>query len=106
MAPMTRYRADDDHVPTDMMLTYYAQRASTPGTLIITEGTIISPRAGGCDNAPGIWSKEQIEAWRKVNLTVKSVVLLASIIVTVPFNNPFGVLLLLLLLPCSLLLSF
>lgn len=66
MAPMTRYRADDDHIPTDMMTLYYSQRASTPGTLLITEGTFISPRAGGNDNAPGIWNKEQIIAWKKV----------------------------------------
>ena len=38
MAPLTRFRADDAHVPTDLAKTYYEQRASEGG-LIITEGT-------------------------------------------------------------------
>jgi len=66
MAPMTRYRADDNHVPTDMMVTYYSQRASTPGTLIVTEGTFISKEAGGFDNVPGIYNEAQIAGWKKI----------------------------------------
>ena len=66
MAPLTRYRADDDHVPTDMMVEYYAQRASVPGTLLVTEGTFISREAGGYDNVPGIYNDAQIAAWRRV----------------------------------------
>ncbi|KAK4442433.1 hypothetical protein QBC34DRAFT_313137 [Podospora aff. communis PSN243] len=66
MAPMTRNRASDAHVPTDMMVTYYAQRASTPGTLLITEATFISHSARGVDNAPGIYTDDQIAAWKKV----------------------------------------
>jgi NADPH2 dehydrogenase len=66
MAPLTRYRASDSHVPTDMMRDYYSQRAAVPGTFIITEGTIISPQQGGLANAPGIYSKEQIDAWRPI----------------------------------------
>lgn len=66
MAPLTRYRADDDHVPLDFVADYYAQRASVPGTLLITEATFISPRAGGFSNAPGIYNAAQIAAWRKV----------------------------------------
>lgn len=38
MAPLTRFRADDKHVPTDLAKIYYEQRASEGG-LIITEGT-------------------------------------------------------------------
>lgn len=38
MCPLTRYRASDDHVPLDIMSTYYGQRASEPGTLLISEG--------------------------------------------------------------------
>lgn len=64
MAPLTRFRSTDDHVPTPLMAEYYAQRASVPGTLIISEGTIIAPWAGGWDNAPGIWNAEQVTAWR------------------------------------------
>lgn len=66
MAPLTRFRADDDHVPLPFVAEYYAQRASYPGTLLITEATFIAPQAGGYANAPGIWNKAQIEAWRKV----------------------------------------
>ena len=64
MAPMTRFRADDSHVPLPFVKDYYAQRASVPGTLIVTEATIISPRAGGYPNVPGIYTEEQITAWR------------------------------------------
>ncbi|KAH6704240.1 hypothetical protein BKA61DRAFT_581473 [Leptodontidium sp. MPI-SDFR-AT-0119] len=66
MAPMTRYRADESHVPVEMMIDYYAQRASMPGTLIISEGTFISPEAGGNACVPGIWNEAQIKAWKKV----------------------------------------
>ncbi|KAK0643207.1 hypothetical protein B0T16DRAFT_459379 [Cercophora newfieldiana] len=66
MAPLTRYRNTDDHTPTDLLPIYYAQRASTPGTLLIAEGTFISPSAGGYFNAPGIYTDAQIAAWRNV----------------------------------------
>lgn len=66
MAPLTRYRASDAHVPTDMMVEYYTQRANTPGTLLITEATFIARKAGGLGNVPGIWSKEQADGWKKV----------------------------------------
>ncbi len=65
MAPMTRGRADNPgHVPTEMMATYYGQRA-TAG-LIVTEGTHISPRANGWQNVPGIYTPEQIDGWKHV----------------------------------------
>ncbi|KAE9405240.1 FMN-linked oxidoreductase [Gymnopus androsaceus JB14] len=53
-----------EHVPTPIMAEYYAQRASAPGTLLITEATFIAAKAGGYFNVPGIWNKEQIEGWR------------------------------------------
>lgn len=70
MAPLTRYRADDEHVVADIAKDYYAQRASTPGTLLITEATLISPRASGLANVPGIWSSRQIAAWKRVTEAV------------------------------------
>ncbi|KAJ8071424.1 hypothetical protein OCU04_001745 [Sclerotinia nivalis] len=70
MAPLTRFRADDNHVPLPMVPEYYAQRASVPGTLLITEATFIAPQAGGYSHAPGIWSKDQITAWKKVTNAV------------------------------------
>jgi len=67
MAPLTRLRANDDRVPVPLMKEYYGQRAAVPGTLIITEGTLISPSAcGGFANAPGIWSEDQVAAWRTI----------------------------------------
>jgi NADPH2 dehydrogenase len=67
MAPLTRLRATDSRVPTPLMKEYYSQRASVPGTLIITEGTVVSPSAsGGFATTPGIWSKEQITAWKTI----------------------------------------
>jgi NADPH2 dehydrogenase len=66
MAPLTRYRADENHVPLPFVAEYYAQRASYPGTLLVTEATFIAPQAGGYSHVPGIWSKAQIEGWRKV----------------------------------------
>ncbi|KAL2127388.1 hypothetical protein VTI74DRAFT_10814 [Chaetomium olivicolor] len=67
MAPLTRFRASDSHVPLNpLMSTYYSQRASLPGTLLITEATFISPSAGGFDNVPGIYTAEQIAEWRRV----------------------------------------
>lgn len=48
------------------MTEYYKQRSSVPGTLLITEGTFISPQDGGLPNVPGIWSEEQVTAWRDV----------------------------------------
>ncbi|XP_050215126.1 12-oxophytodienoate reductase 3-like isoform X2 [Mercurialis annua] len=61
---MTRCRAING-IPIDAMTQYYMQR-STPGGLIITEGTLISPTALGYPNVPGIYSDEQVEAWEKV----------------------------------------
>ncbi len=66
MAPLTRYRANDAHVHTSLATEYYTQRASVPGTLIITEATFVSPRASGYANVPGIHNKDQIEAWKNV----------------------------------------
>ncbi|KAI0640742.1 NADH:flavin oxidoreductase/NADH oxidase [Trametes meyenii] len=66
LAPMTRYRADDAHVHTPMGVEYYGQRASVPGTLLITEAAFISPQAGGMPNVPGIWNDDQVAAWKKI----------------------------------------
>ncbi|RDW64357.1 alkene reductase [Aspergillus mulundensis] len=67
MAPLTRRRATADRVPTPLMKEYYAQRASIPGTLLITEGTLVSAAAGGgFPSAPGIWRGEQIAAWKEI----------------------------------------
>jgi NADPH2 dehydrogenase len=67
LAPLTRYKADDAHVPyLPLVAEYYDQRASRPGSLLITEATFIAARAGGTAHVPGIWSPEQITAWKSV----------------------------------------
>lgn len=64
MAPLTRCMADDDLVPTQAMVDYYARRADTG--LIISEATIIRPDGQGYPNTPGLFSEQQIAGWRKV----------------------------------------
>ncbi|ETS77253.1 hypothetical protein PFICI_11127 [Pestalotiopsis fici W106-1] len=66
LAPMTRTRTDDKQTPLPSVKEYYGQRASVPGTLLITEGTIISPEHGGYPNIPGIYTDSQIAAWKEV----------------------------------------
>jgi N-ethylmaleimide reductase len=67
MAPMTRCRAIGN-VPNDLMADYYKQRSGAG--LIITEGTSPSPNGLGYARIPGIFSKEQIEGWKKVTSAV------------------------------------
>lgn len=66
MAPLTRFRADDNHVQLPFVKEYYTQRSCVPGTLIITEATFISPRAGGYPNVPGLYTPEQLAAWKEI----------------------------------------
>jgi hypothetical protein len=68
LAPLTRFRSDEKHVSFPIVKEYYAQRASEPGTLLINEATFIAAKAGGYAGAPGIWSPEQIKAWKEVSL--------------------------------------
>ncbi|WP_374529752.1 alkene reductase [Novosphingobium sp.] len=64
MAPMTRDRAGPGDVPGDIMVEYYAQRASAG--MIVTEGVQPSPAGKGYWRTPGIHSAEQIAGWRRV----------------------------------------
>ncbi|KAI9463506.1 hypothetical protein F5148DRAFT_1276481 [Russula earlei] len=66
LAPMTRFRADAEHVHGPLAVEYYKQRTSVPGTLAITEATFIDARAGGYKSVPGIWSDKQVAAWKAV----------------------------------------
>ncbi|KAF8890981.1 FMN-linked oxidoreductase [Infundibulicybe gibba] len=68
LAPLTRVKSGrTDHIPTiPLMKEYYSQRASAPGTLLITEATFIAAQAGGYPNIPGIWSQVQIDAWKQI----------------------------------------
>jgi 2,4-dienoyl-CoA reductase-like NADH-dependent reductase (Old Yellow Enzyme family) len=69
MAPLTRGRSEGVHVPISALKAeYYSQRA-TAG-LIIAEATGISQEGSGWPATPGIWSAEQIEAWKPVTEAV------------------------------------
>ena len=70
MAPLTRMRAGEGNVPTPLNALYYQQRASAG--LIIAEGTAISAEAQGYPAAPGIYTPQQIEGWRRVTGAVHS----------------------------------
>lgn len=69
MSALTRCRADAQHVPTDLMVEYYAQRASAG--LILAEATMaIEGHSAFGGREPGIYSPAQIAAWKKVTAAV------------------------------------
>jgi NADPH2 dehydrogenase len=70
MAPMTRFRVNDNHEILPLAAQYYSQRAVAPGTLLITEGTIVSKQSGGYPNVPGIYTQAQIDAWKPITKAV------------------------------------
>ncbi|KAL0082818.1 hypothetical protein J3Q64DRAFT_1863510 [Phycomyces blakesleeanus] len=69
MSPLTRLRADADHVPVPLTTEYYQQRASEGG-LLVAEATFIAEDAGVYPSAPGIYNDKQIEAWKNVTKAV------------------------------------
>lgn len=64
MAPLTRCRANNDHVPTELMAEYYAQRAGAG--LLIAEATMVMAGHSAFGTEPAIYSQEQIAGWRRV----------------------------------------
>jgi len=64
MAPLTRVRAGEDGVPTELIAEYYEQRASLG--LIVTEGTFTSEEAKGFSGQPGIVTDAQQAGWARV----------------------------------------
>lgn len=67
MAPMTRSRAIDN-LPNALMAEYYGQRNGAG--LIVSEGTAPTPDALGYPRIPGIYSQQQVEAWKQVTAAV------------------------------------
>jgi N-ethylmaleimide reductase len=63
MAPMTRCRAVDINVPSDLVVEYYAQRAGAG--LIVTEATQVSVGAQGYWRTPGLHTERQCAVWRR-----------------------------------------
>lgn len=64
LSPLTRARSNGARIPTDLMTEYYTQRANAG--LILTEAAVISPKAVGYANTPGLWNQTQAEAWKKI----------------------------------------
>jgi N-ethylmaleimide reductase len=73
MSALTRCRADPKtSIPNDLHVKYYSERAEGAG-FILTECTAISQRGNAFQGACGIWSKEQIEGWKRVTNEVHKV---------------------------------
>jgi N-ethylmaleimide reductase len=68
MAPLTRCRADAEHVPTPLMAEYYAQRAGAG--LIIAEATMAMEGNSAFWREPGIYSTAQVQGWKHVTEAV------------------------------------
>ncbi|KAG1733693.1 hypothetical protein EDB19DRAFT_1639444 [Suillus lakei] len=86
MSALTRSRSVPTNVPNDINLEYYVQRARGGAGLIISEGTLICHQGHviqsvtstqtDCSNswifrtewpnAPGIWSQDQVAAWKRI----------------------------------------
>ncbi|RDY13679.1 12-oxophytodienoate reductase 2, partial [Mucuna pruriens] len=64
LAPLTRQRSYNN-VPQPHAMLYYSQRTSSGG-LLISEATGVSDTAQGLMHTPGIWTKEQVEAWKPI----------------------------------------
>ena len=64
MAPLTRNRAGEGRVPTDLHVEYYRQRAGFG--VVVTEATVVSPQAVGYIDTPGLYTDEQVAGWRRV----------------------------------------
>lgn len=69
MSALTRGRALQT-IPNDTIVEYYRQRAVGGAGLIVTEGILISRQGTEWPHAPGIWNKDQVDAWKKVTEAV------------------------------------
>ncbi|KAH9611927.1 hypothetical protein KSS87_014545 [Heliosperma pusillum] len=64
LAPLTRRRSYG-FVAQPHAVLYYTQRA-TDGGLLISEAAGVSDTAQGYPRTPGIWTKEQVDAWKPI----------------------------------------
>ncbi|RKT84898.1 N-ethylmaleimide reductase [Saccharopolyspora antimicrobica] len=94
MAPMTRFRGDEQGVPQPFVAEYYAQRAGAG--LIVTEGIWPSVQGQGALRGPGLVSPEQVVGWRAITGAVHAAEgrIFAQLMhagrLTVPDNNLGG----------------
>lgn len=63
LAPLTRGR-NTDRVPNQLMQEYYLQRNGAG--LLITEATAVNEEGYGWVGAPGIYTDQQVDAWRQI----------------------------------------
>ena len=70
LAPMTRMRASETGVPPPRAAEYYSER-TTPNSLLISEGIVIHPRGRGFPNTPGLYTSEQVQAWKPITQGMK-----------------------------------
>ncbi|PVI03248.1 putative N-ethylmaleimide reductase [Periconia macrospinosa] len=67
MPALTRFRAQDGHIPGQLMCEYYSQRATVPGTFIITESSLVSRTHDAMSpHSPMILTKAQTAGWKAV----------------------------------------
>ncbi|WMV52027.1 hypothetical protein MTR67_045412 [Solanum verrucosum] len=64
LAPLIRQRSYGN-IPQSHAILYYSQR-TTKGGLLIGEATVISESGIGYKDVHGIWTKEQVEAWKPI----------------------------------------
>ncbi len=69
MAPCTRCMSPD-FLPTANVVEYYRRRAADGVGLLISEGTVITPRGSGYLDVPGIFDPSQAKAWKRVTNAV------------------------------------
>ncbi len=62
MAPLTRCRAEAEHVPGALIATHYGQRASAG--LIVAEATMAMEGNSAFWHEPGIYNQAQVAGWR------------------------------------------
>lgn len=65
-APASRFRALESHVVSNLTANYYDERSKYPGSLLISEATIASPKFGMKERVPGIYNDQQVQAWKKI----------------------------------------
>ncbi|WP_396189073.1 bifunctional salicylyl-CoA 5-hydroxylase/oxidoreductase [Flavobacterium sp.] len=71
MAPMGQYKAIDGNV-NDWHFQHYASRALGGVGLILTEMTAVSETGRITESCAGIYTHEQIEAWKRINVFIHS----------------------------------
>ncbi|CEL11539.1 hypothetical protein ASPCAL14640 [Aspergillus calidoustus] len=60
------YTSPGEGYPFSLTHRVYAERTALPGSLLISEGTIIHPRGKGFPCTPGMWTETQAAAWKPV----------------------------------------